>query len=110
MSPHGLCPMVNSKKNPYSLRPLALMVSLAAAGSQAYAADVVELNASEITATAESAASRATTEGTNSYTTKSMSTSTGLPLSIRETPQSVSVITRQRIEDQGMNSLDDVVK
>ena len=110
MSPHGLCPMVNSKKNPYSLRPLALMISLAAAGSQAYAADVVELNASEITATAESAASRATTEGTNSYTTKSMSTSTGLPLSIRETPQSVSVITRQRIEDQGMNSLDDVVK
>ena len=96
--------------NPYSLRPLALMISLAAAGSQAYAAEPVELSASEVTATAESAASQATTEGTHSYTTKSMSTSTGLPLSIRETPQSVSVITRQRMEDQGMNSLDDVVK
>ncbi|UXZ95515.1 TonB-dependent siderophore receptor [Pseudomonas phytophila] len=52
----------------------------------------------------------ATTEGTNSYTTGSMSTATKLPLSIRETPQSVSVITRQRIEDQGMNDVNDVVK
>ncbi|MCD5974599.1 TonB-dependent siderophore receptor [Pseudomonas quasicaspiana] len=52
----------------------------------------------------------ATTEGTNSYTTGSMNTATKLPLSIRETPQSVSVITRQRIEDQGMNDVNDVVK
>ncbi|WNW09981.1 TonB-dependent siderophore receptor [Pseudomonas sp. DTU_2021_1001937_2_SI_NGA_ILE_001] len=52
----------------------------------------------------------ATTEGTHSYTTGSMSTATKLPLSIRETPQSVSVITRQRIEDQGMNDLNDLVK
>jgi outer membrane receptor for ferric coprogen and ferric-rhodotorulic acid len=52
----------------------------------------------------------ATTEGSGSYTTGSMSTATKLPLSIRETPQSVSVITRQRIDDQGMNDLNDVVK
>lgn len=52
----------------------------------------------------------ATTEGTRSYTTGSMNTATKLPLSIRETPQSVSVITRQRMEDQGMNDLNDVVK
>jgi outer membrane receptor for ferric coprogen and ferric-rhodotorulic acid len=55
-------------------------------------------------------AGAATTEGTNSYTTGSMNTATKLPLSIRETPQSVSVVTRQRIEDQGMNDLNDVVK
>lgn len=96
--------------NPYSLRPLALMISLATASSLAHAADVVELGASEVTAIADSTANQATTEGTRSYTTGAMSTSTGLPLSIRETPQSVSVITRQRIEDQGMNNLDDVVK
>ncbi|HAO26125.1 MAG TPA: TonB-dependent siderophore receptor, partial [Methylophaga sp.] len=36
-----------------------------------------------------------TTEGTNSYTTGSMNTATRLGLSIRETPQSVSVISRQ---------------
>jgi outer membrane receptor for ferric coprogen and ferric-rhodotorulic acid len=57
-----------------------------------------------------SVAGLATTEGSGSYTTGSMSTATKLPLSIRQTPQSVSVITRQRIDDQGMNDLNDVVK
>lgn len=57
-----------------------------------------------------SVAGLATTEGSGSYTTGSMTTATKLPLSIRETPQSVSVITRQRIDDQGMNDLNDVVK
>ncbi|HWV63094.1 MAG TPA: TonB-dependent receptor plug domain-containing protein, partial [Oxalicibacterium sp.] len=51
----------------------------------------------------------ATTEGTGSYTTGSASTATKLNLSLRETPQSVSVITRQRIEDQGLTQLSDVV-
>lgn len=45
---------------------------------------------------------RSETEGTGSYTTGSMSTAVGLPLSIRETPQSVSVVTRQQIEDRGL--------
>src|SRR5690606_30992619 len=35
-----------------------------------------------------------TTEGTHSYTTGSMSTATRLNLSMRETPQAVTVITR----------------
>lgn len=50
-----------------------------------------------------------TTEGTGSYTTGSTRTATKLPLSIRETPQSVSVITSQRIRDQEMVSLEDVL-
>ena len=52
---------------------------------------------------------RGSTEGTGSYTTGEMATATGLPLSIRETPQSVSVIARQRIEDQDLRSVEDVV-
>ncbi|ENO86467.1 TonB-dependent siderophore receptor [Thauera linaloolentis] len=51
-----------------------------------------------------------TTEGTGSYTTGSMNTATKMPLSIRETPQSVTVMTAQRIEDQGLTSLSDVVQ
>ncbi|RXK13422.1 TonB-dependent siderophore receptor [Halarcobacter mediterraneus] len=51
-------------------------------------------------------ANSSTTEGTNSYTTESMSTATKLNLSIRETPQSVSVMTRQQIEDFGYTTLD----
>jgi len=50
-------------------------------------------------------AGQATTESSGSYTTVSMNTATKLPPSIRETPQSVSVITRQRMDDQGMNDL-----
>ena len=52
----------------------------------------------------------ATTEHSSSYTTGAMQTATKLPLSLRETPQSVTVITRQRMDDQGMRSLDDVVQ
>ncbi|WP_175652055.1 TonB-dependent siderophore receptor [Pseudomonas sp. Marseille-P9899] len=52
----------------------------------------------------------ATTEGTGSYTTGSTSTATKLPLTLRETPQSVSVMTRQRIEDQKLNRLTDVLE
>jgi outer membrane receptor for ferric coprogen and ferric-rhodotorulic acid len=44
------------------------------------------------------------------YTTgDKLDSATGLGLSIRETPQSVSVMTFQRIEDQNLESLTDVV-
>lgn len=55
-------------------------------------------------------ANDATTEGSGSYTTPSTNTSTKLALSVRETPQSVSVITRQRMDDQVMLSVTDVLK
>ncbi|MBC3948408.1 TonB-dependent siderophore receptor [Pseudomonas folii] len=68
----------------------------------------VELGASEINATQLQLGS--TTEGTSSYTTGAMSTATKLPLTMRETPQAVTVITRQRMDDQAMTSINDVVK
>lgn len=52
----------------------------------------------------------ATTEGTGSYTTGLTSTATRLGLSPRETPQSISVVTRQQMDDQNMQSLEDVAK
>ncbi len=55
------------------------------------------------------AADPAVTEGTGSYTTAATSAATGLTLTLRETPQSVSVVTRQRIEDQNLRSLDEVM-
>ncbi|WDH19983.1 TonB-dependent siderophore receptor [Pseudomonas chlororaphis] len=51
----------------------------------------------------------ATTEHSGSYTTGSMGVATRLPLSIRETPQSVSVVTRKRMDDQGMTRLEDAL-
>lgn len=54
---------------------------------------------------------RDTTEGSGSYTTTGKSrTATPLGLSLRDTPQSVSVVTQQRIEDQGMLTVTDAVK
>lgn len=52
----------------------------------------------------------ATTEGTGSYTTGSANTATGLRLSTRETPQSVTVITRQQIEDQNLTDVAQVLE
>ncbi|WP_407316458.1 TonB-dependent siderophore receptor [Pseudomonas sp. nanlin1] len=73
-------------------------------------AGAVNLGSVNINAEGGGIAGTATTEGSGSYTTGSMTTATKLPLSIRETPQSVSVMTRQRMDDQGMNNLNDVVK
>lgn len=50
-----------------------------------------------------------TTENSGSYTTGVMSTATKLSLSPRETPQSVSVLSRRQIEEQNLLSLDDAV-
>ncbi|MFT8550400.1 MAG: TonB-dependent siderophore receptor [Acetobacter okinawensis] len=44
-----------------------------------------------------------------SYTAAETSASTGLPLSLRETPQTVTVITRQVMDDQQINTLDDIL-
>ena len=49
------------------------------------------------------------TEGTGSYTPSVTATATKLQLTPRETPQSISVITRQQIEDFGLRSVDEVV-
>ena len=47
---------------------------------------------------------------TGSYTTNDkLDSATGLGLSIRETPQSVTVMTAQRLEDQGIRSLSEVI-
>ena len=51
-----------------------------------------------------------TTEQTDSYTTGSMNTATKLDLSIRETPQSVSVITRTQLDDYNLTTLNDALQ
>lgn len=67
---------------------------------------VLELGATEILNTQLGSV----TEGSQSYTTGAMSTATKLPLTMRETPQATTVITRQRMDDQNMTSINDLVK
>ncbi|MBI6951581.1 TonB-dependent siderophore receptor [Pseudomonas sp. CCOS 191] len=79
-------------------------VTPALAAEQAPA--VIELGATAI----DDSSLGSTTEGSKSYTTGAMSTATKLPLTMRETPQAVTVITRQRMDDQGMTSINDVAR
>jgi outer membrane receptor for ferric coprogen and ferric-rhodotorulic acid len=87
----------------YTLRtyqPKAVAVPAAAAAT-------VALPAVTVTAAADHSG---TSEGTGSYATGFNRAATGLNLSLRETPQSISVVTRQRMDDQGLNQLSDVLQ
>ncbi|GAB7527618.1 TonB-dependent siderophore receptor [Pseudomonas sp. 3A(2025)] len=67
--------------------------------------DAVELGATSINGSVLGA----TTEGTHAYATGATNTATRMNLSIKDTPQSVTVVTRQRIEDQNLKNLDEVL-
>lgn len=111
LTPAAGCPKL-------ALRPLTLLIHLLAVGAflpslpvyaQASAAtetdDATTLEAVTVTGKAV----QDVTEGTGSYTTGAARTATPLSMSLRETPQSVSVVTQQRIEDQDMQTILDVV-
>lgn len=70
-------------------------------------ADTVRLR--EVTVTAEADRSGAT-EGTGLYTAARTGVAAPLGLSARETPQSVSVLTRQRLDDQGITTLSEAMQ
>jgi len=92
----------------YTLAPASAPAAPAAPAQSgaANAADAPTLATVNVLADGERSA---VTEGTGSYTTRETSTATRLALTPRETPQSVSVITRQRIEDQALTQLTDVI-
>ncbi|MBY0541286.1 MAG: TonB-dependent receptor plug domain-containing protein, partial [Campylobacterales bacterium] len=98
--------MINIKRK---IIPLSLCLSMIL-GSQLFAENTNTL-LEEITISQEqsNSASNNVTEGKGSYTTKSMNTATKLDLSIRETPQSIVVITKQQMEDFNYTSLEDII-
>ncbi|CAK7258119.1 MULTISPECIES: TonB-dependent siderophore receptor [unclassified Shinella] len=55
-------------------------------------------------------AGNSVTEGTGSYTTGAMGAATKLPLAVHDTPQAVAVVTRQKMDDQAMTTVEDVVR
>lgn len=78
-------------------------VSLAAANESG---NVMSLPAMTVT----SDALGAITEYTGSYTTGSTNTATKFDLSPRETPQTVTIVTRQLMDDFAMTSVDDALR
>ncbi|WP_408005633.1 TonB-dependent siderophore receptor [Pseudomonas carassii] len=71
-----------------------------AAGDSAMQLGAVKIDSSQL---------GATTEGTHSYTTGALTIGKG-EQKLKDIPQSVSVMTRQRLNDQNMNSLQDAMR
>ncbi|WP_295486425.1 TonB-dependent siderophore receptor [uncultured Pseudomonas sp.] len=86
------------------LSPLALCVAFSLCTS-AYAADgqPIELSATSIE---DSALPSADATGQLGYTVESTRSSTGLDLTPRQTPQSVTTITRQQMDDRDVHSIE----
>ncbi|WP_236903951.1 TonB-dependent siderophore receptor [Comamonas serinivorans] len=116
--------LVRTERGNWTLRrtaaPAPAPASAAAASAAAASAAAASAAAAGQAATGDSLAavhvsagampSVGTTEGTRSYTQRGPSSAaTGLPLSLRETPQSVSVMTRQRLDDFKLETLTDVL-
>lgn len=92
--------------------PVALAVALAAglpALAQAQDSPPAADTALPAVTVQADADANPSSEGTGRYTHRSTRTGTRLNLSVRETPQSITVITRQRMEDQGLTHLGDVL-
>ena len=87
-----------------SLLSLALLAALAGHASVALAetdpGDATTLDTVKVTADGDIP---------TSYTVKQARTATKLDLSLRHTPQSVTVVTRQRLDDMGLFALSDVM-
>lgn len=88
---------------------LSLMVPLFISGNNsALAAEKSAIN-DDIIIITDKAEATGITEDSKMYNTSSMSTATGLNLSARETPQSVSVLTKQRMLDQDLKNVTSAV-
>ncbi|WP_188982110.1 TonB-dependent siderophore receptor [Pseudomonas matsuisoli] len=86
--------------------PVVAGQALATSQEQA-ATEALELEALTIS---DEASASVETEGSGSYTTGKTSAATKLPLSLRETPQSVTVMTRQHMDDQKLRTVKDVLE
>ena len=64
---------------------------------------------SQVGAVLVTAADEGVTQGSESYTPSSSSTATKLPLTLRETPQSVTVVTQQKMDDFNQTSINEVL-
>src|SRR5262249_6103628 len=82
-----------------------LISSLCVAG--AWAAD--ETPTLETVTVREKAGDEPSTQETVSYTVRKSRSATGLDLSIKDTPQIISVVSRTQMDDFGLNSVNDAL-
>ena len=85
-------------------RPLSSILLGCVLPVSAFADVVREGSVADVVVTAQNRSLKS--EGRNSYTVAMMRSTTGLVLPPKEIPQSVSVITRKQLDDQGITSLE----
>jgi outer membrane receptor for ferric coprogen and ferric-rhodotorulic acid len=101
---------MNTAPPRFKLNQLALCVGMAlpfVAQAQSESAESNTAVLPQVQVTADKMTD--TTEGTGSYTTGRTRTALPLSMSLRDTPQAVTVVTQQRIEDQGLTTVSDIV-
>ncbi|HEY0121909.1 MAG TPA: TonB-dependent siderophore receptor [Rhizobium sp.] len=86
-------------------RSAALIDSLSAQGAGAINDGSTVLAPIDVKGTAG-----ASTEGTNSYTSGQVTVAGKLPVDVREVPNSISVVTRKRMDDQNVVTVNDALK
>ena len=98
---------------------LSVALALTLSANALFAANSTNINKTNDAATTQNDTSLAEvqvvgdlskTEGTGSYTADRMNTATGLGLSIKETPQSVSVISNQLIKDLNLKDVNSALQ
>lgn len=92
------------------LRPVSIVSALLCLGSATAigANDTTERQLGTVTVTAADGGA-APSERTGLYTSARSRGATGLDLTLRETPQTVSVMTRQHLDDFGLTSVNDAL-
>ena len=91
-------------------RSLAVALSLALAATLVHAEDGSTAADTTKVKNLEGVQTTATVTGDgDSYTTRAADSATRLSLSLRETPQSISVVTRQQMDDFGLNNINAVL-
>ncbi|WP_312935710.1 TonB-dependent receptor plug domain-containing protein, partial [Stutzerimonas nitrititolerans] len=93
--------------HPFSLRPIALAMPVLVACFTVEAQEAVELEAQQITAPREIERGNGSVDG---YVARRSVSATKTDTPIIETPQSISVITRDRIRDQGSLTIQDALR
>ncbi|WP_407713738.1 TonB-dependent siderophore receptor [Comamonas testosteroni] len=91
---------------PRQLKAVALAISVLTKVTPIIAQEQTEDTAWLPAVNVSGASSSESTESSRSYTAETIRSATRMDLTPRETPQSVSVITRERLDDQGSTTLD----
>ena len=115
-SRHASVPAIPSRPHTMHRAVRSALLSLTVASilpmQAARAADAAEPGAAEdsvLPAVTATAVRDTATEGSGSYGARAASSSAGLTLAPRDTPQAVSVVTRQQLDDQNIQNMDQLL-